>query len=133
MGKDNRLILEVPSRRGQPPFIPAGLKRRRPRVYVEWKALRRWGKLPAWEAVVPGYLLREAREEAGLTQEQMAEKLGCTQQAVARAERAESNPTVAFLDLWAEALGLDLEVALVSPRSGKGGRAAPKPPAKTSR
>jgi DNA-binding XRE family transcriptional regulator len=110
MGKDDLLILEAPPRRGASSVPPAGLKRRRPRAYAEWKALRRWGKLPAWEAVFPGYLLREARERAGLTQEQMAERLGCTQQAVARAERPDSNPTVAFLEAWGEALGMDLEL-----------------------
>ncbi|HXO20366.1 MAG TPA: helix-turn-helix transcriptional regulator [Thermoanaerobaculia bacterium] len=56
--------------------------------------------------------MREARERAQLTQRQMAEKLGCTQQAVAQAERPRSNPTVALLKAWATAVGGDLEIAI---------------------
>lgn len=81
------------------------LLRRRPRSYAEWSALARWGRLPPWEPTVPGYLLRQARESAGLTQAEMAERLGVTQQAVARAERADANPSFRLLEAWAEALG----------------------------
>lgn len=86
---------------------------RRPRGYAEWSALARWGKLPAWEPTVPGYLLRKAREDAGLTQAQMAERLGVTQQAVACAERADANPSFRLLEAWGEALGcrIRLEIA----------------------
>lgn len=111
MGKNDSLILEAPPRRGSLPPLPPDFKRRRPRSYMEWKTLRRWGKLPAWEALFPGYLLREARENAGLSQKQMAERLGCSQQAVAQAERPDSNPTLAFLESWAAALGRQLEIS----------------------
>ena len=70
------------------------LSRRRPRIYEEWSALRRWGRLPAEEALVVGYLLREAREAAGLNQSELAARLGSTQQAVSQAERWTSNPTI---------------------------------------
>ena len=43
------------------------------------------------------------REEAGLTQVELGERLGCSQQAIAQAERWNSNPTVALLRRWAEA------------------------------
>jgi len=59
---------------------------------------------------VPGYLLRIARESAGLTQVQLAEQMGITQQAVARAERWGSNPTIAFMRRWARACGQSLEL-----------------------
>ena len=55
------------------------LSRTRPRAFAEWQALRRWGKLPAWEEDVPGYLLRSLREGASLTQPAMAERLGAWQ------------------------------------------------------
>jgi transcriptional regulator with XRE-family HTH domain len=61
--------------------------------------------MPAWESLPAGFLLREAREEAGLTQRELAERLGCSQQAVARAERWESNPTVGLVERWAAATG----------------------------
>jgi len=89
------------------------LTRRRPRRFLEWRKLRDWGKLPDREAGVPGYLLRCARETAGLTQTQLAETLGITQQAVARAEHWSSNPTVDLLTRWAKACNRRLEIRLV--------------------
>jgi transcriptional regulator with XRE-family HTH domain len=62
---------------------------------------------------VPGYRLRKSREEAGLTQAQMADRLGVTQQAVARAERADSNPSFRLLEAWAEALGARIRLEIV--------------------
>jgi len=76
------------------------LSRRKPRNFLEWKTLRRWGQLPLEERSVPGYLLRLTREEAGLTQKVLASRLGTSQQAVAQAERRQSNPTVAFMTEW---------------------------------
>jgi DNA-binding XRE family transcriptional regulator len=91
-------------------IVTSNLTRGRPRAFLEWSTLRRWGKLPDREAQVPGYLLRCARESAGLTQVQLAEQLGITQQAVARAERWSSNPTVAFMRRWTRACGRRLEL-----------------------
>ena len=97
-----RAVRTSPARRA---FNVGKLKRSRPRSYAEWKALRRWGKLPEWETPAPGYVLRLAREEAGLTQGALASLLGVTQQAVAQAERWAANPTMAFVERWAEACG----------------------------
>lgn len=69
------------------------------------EALRRWGKLPAWEQDVAGYLLRQAREGAGLTQRELAARLGVTQQAIAQAERWDANPCLDLLRRWAAATG----------------------------
>jgi DNA-binding XRE family transcriptional regulator len=91
----------------------AQLTRRRPRSFLEWRKLRDWEKLPDREAGVPGYLLRSARESAGLTQTRLAELLGITQQAVARAERWNSNPTVDLLNRWAKACNRRLEIRLM--------------------
>lgn len=102
-------------RRSAGPGAAPGLslpRRRRPRRYVEWKALRAWNQLPAAEADAPGYLLRLARERAGLTQAELARRLSLSQQAVARAERWDSNPTVDLMRVWGAALGARLEVAL---------------------
>lgn len=85
--------------------LPRGLLRRRPRSYAKWRWLRQSGRMPAWESLPAGFLLRETREEAGLTQRELAERLGCSQQAVARAERWESNPTVGLVERWAAATG----------------------------
>ena len=90
---------------------PLGRKRRR--AYEEWLALKRWGRLPPLESVVPGYLLRNAREGACLSQQELAERLGCTQQAISQAERWQSNPTVGFMDSWARETGCELDLELV--------------------
>jgi DNA-binding XRE family transcriptional regulator len=85
-------------------------QRGKPRGFVEWKTLRRWGKLPISERSVPGYLLRLTREEADLTQEALARRLEITQQAVAQAERWQSNPTVSFMKSWMGACGKELKL-----------------------
>ena len=91
------------------------LTRRRPRSYLEWRTLREWGNLPRRESVVPGFLLRIAREEAGLTQTGLAERLGISQQAVAQAERWGSNPTIAFINRWSKECNCKLVVELAAP------------------
>lgn len=57
-------------------------------------------------------LIRRARQEAGLTQGQLARRLGVTQAALARLERGGSNPTVATLDRVVRAAGRRLELRL---------------------
>lgn len=97
----------------QPTTLPsARLRRRKPRHYREWRTLRQWEMIPSWEVSPAGYLLREAREAAGLSQRCLAIRLGCSQQAVARAERFDSNPTLEFVRSWADAVELDVVLEL---------------------
>lgn len=107
MGKQGAVI-----NTGYSPDRPLRLNRRRPRAFAEWRALRRWGKLPTWERDVPGFLLREARESAGLTQKMLAKHLEITQQAISRAEKWNSNPTIGLMRRWLDACGQKLELAL---------------------
>ena len=100
-------------RRKAPPPLPSGMFGVRPRSFTEWKTLRRWGKLPYWELEPPGYLLRLARESAGLTQQELARRLGCSQQAVAQAERWNSNPTATFMRRWATECDRTLQIRVV--------------------
>ena len=60
----------------------------------------------------------KARAAHGLTQAQVAEKIGTTQSAVARMEsgRGKHSPSLATLSRYAEALGCRLEVKLVRKR-----------------
>ena len=95
--------------------LPKGFKGRKPRSYIEWKFLKTWGKLPQWELEPPGFILRLAREKAELTQAALAKRLGCTQQAIAQAERWDSNPTVGFVRKWAEATDGMLRVDISAP------------------
>jgi transcriptional regulator with XRE-family HTH domain len=61
----------------------------------------------------PAALLRDSRRRAGLTQRQLALRLGVTQAAVAKLERPGANPTFQTLAgaLWATGHRLELEAA----------------------
>jgi transcriptional regulator with XRE-family HTH domain len=61
-------------------------------------------------------LIRRARGDAGLTQAQLARRLGVTQAALARLERRGSNPTVATLERVLRAAGRRLELRLGRPQ-----------------
>ena len=65
----------------------------------------------------PSSLLKEARRQAGLTQAQLARRLGVSQAAVAKLERPGANPTVDTLDdaLWATGHRLTLDAPVRRP------------------
>jgi transcriptional regulator with XRE-family HTH domain len=68
----------------------------------------------------------KARAASGLTQAQLAERIGTTQSAVARMENALANgrrhsPTIATLRRYAAALGYRVQVRLVKDGSTKNG------------
>ena len=60
-----------------------------------------------------GSLIREARRRAGLTQQQLAERLGTTQSALARIESGRTEPSFRRVVEIVRACGLDLEPRLV--------------------
>lgn len=55
-----------------------------------------------------GILIREARRRAGLTQAELAERLGTTQSAIARLERGHTDPGYARVAAAVRACGLEL-------------------------
>src|SRR3954453_18938049 len=57
-------------------------------------------------------LIRRARDEAGLTQAQLAGRLGVTQAALARLESPHANPTIATLERVLRATGRRLDMRL---------------------
>jgi len=59
-----------------------------------------------------GVLLRQAREDAGLTQEQIAEKLNTKKSAISRMENHAEDIRLSTLEKFAEALGKKMEVAI---------------------
>ena len=65
-------------------------------------------------AMSPGTMIRDARREAGLTQAELAARLGTTQSAIARLERADSNPRVATLEAALAAAGWQLELVTMA-------------------
>ena len=54
--------------------------------------------------------LIRARVDAGLTQTQIAERMGTTQSAVARLEGGSSNPSIKTLDKFAKATGTQVRI-----------------------
>jgi DNA-binding XRE family transcriptional regulator len=53
--------------------------------------------------------LAQARERAGLTQSEVARRMGTTQPAVARLERGEADPRLSTIERYAEVIGWRVE------------------------
>lgn len=66
----------------------------------------RW---PVWA------LIREARRRAGLSQAELAARVGTSQPAIARYERARSLPDLSTVHRIVEACGLELRLDLTAP------------------
>ena len=64
------------------------------------------------EAMTSALLLREARKRAGLTQRQLAERLGVAQPQVARWESRRATPSFERLKAVLAVCGLDMEISL---------------------
>lgn len=71
-----------------------------------------------------GCMVRELRESRGLSQRELAARMGTTQSVVGRLEAGGSRPTIVTLERLADALGLRLEVRFRDPRR------SPTPPAR---
>lgn len=81
----------------------------------------KWLKDPAvreaYEAIAPEFeiarALIKARTDAGLTQEDVAKRMGTTQSVVARLESGRTTPSIKTLYRYAEATGTKPEIRLV--------------------
>lgn len=93
------------------------------REYKEKRPLRGEAKR-AYEAARKqmgvGYLILRARAAAGLSQAQLARKIGSSQPMIARWESGAQLPSVSSLLRIADATGFDLAVALQERGSGRG-------------
>jgi ribosome-binding protein aMBF1 (putative translation factor) len=58
--------------------------------------------------------LIKAREKAGMTQAQVAKRMGTTQSVVARIEAAQNTPNLKTLERYAKAVGRRIEFKLVA-------------------
>lgn len=63
-------------------------------------------------------LARKTREQLGLTQEQLAERLGVDQGTIAHWELGTRQPRLASLQAWADALGLPVSDLILKPQNG---------------
>ena len=86
------------------------------------RALSRPGVKAAYDASAEEFAFLDevlkARTEAGLTQAEVAARIGTTQSAVARLESSEAkhSPSIATLQKYAKALGYTVQVKLVKER-----------------
>jgi len=91
---------------------------------------KKWMKEPkyrkAYEALEPEFVLAsavvDARNRAGLTQEELAKKMGTTQPVVARLESGRVRPSMRTLERLAQATGSRLLISF-EPRQAKRSRA----------
>jgi len=60
-----------------------------------------------------GILLKQARMEAGMTQEQIARKLKTSKSVISRMENHATDIRLSTLEKFAKAVGRDIQVALV--------------------
>ncbi len=60
--------------------------------------------------MAPHELVRDLRQAAGLTQAELADRLGMSQPAIAKLEREGANPTVRTLDRVVRATGYQLQL-----------------------
>ena len=61
-----------------------------------------------------GVMLRQAREKAGLTQEQVANRLGTKKSAISRIENHAEDVRLSTLRAYARAVGAELQIQFVS-------------------
>jgi predicted transcriptional regulator len=90
---------------------------------IPFKKLKEaWMKDPAfraeYERLKPEFALAlaliKARERAGMTQAQVARRMGTTQSVVARIESGQNPPNLKTLERYADAVGRRIEVKLVA-------------------
>jgi predicted transcriptional regulator len=72
----------------------------------------------AAEELEPAYQVARLRIMRGLTQEELAEKVGTKQPSIARLESGRSEPSLAFLRRVVEALDGDLKVRITPRETG---------------
>jgi len=70
----------------------------------------------AYDAFAPEFAIAQAviqkRLEKGLTQSELAQKIGTKQSAISRLESGNYNPSITFLEKVAKALNLNLVVSM---------------------
>jgi transcriptional regulator with XRE-family HTH domain len=95
---------------------------------TKWESIRRKrmgepGASEAYEDAAFGFAVgeevRHIREERGLTQIDLARRMGTTQSAIARLEAGGISPTIPTLRKLADALGVELTLKFEEPSSHK--------------
>jgi DNA-binding XRE family transcriptional regulator len=81
----------------------------------EWQAEQRQDPefVSAERELEPGYQVARLRIQRGLTQKQLAEKVGTRQPSIARLENGTSVPSLSFLNRIAKALDARIELHVI--------------------
>lgn len=87
-------------------FLKESLKN--PKIKVEYDKLQ-----PEFAMI---QVVIDARRNKGLTQKELASKVGTKQSVISRLESGRSNPSVGFLKKLAQALNSHLEIKFISSR-----------------
>jgi|SRR5947209_2037820 len=74
---------------------------------------------PGYAEFKVGVLLRQAREQAGLTQEEVAERLETKKSAISRIENSAGSIRLSTLERFARAIGWQLSLELRPPRKAR--------------
>jgi transcriptional regulator with XRE-family HTH domain len=72
--------------------------------------------------VAVGHLIAEIRTKAGLTQAELARRIGTTQSAISRVENGRSDPTLGLLRRIARATGQEISIKLPAESSSVSGK-----------
>ena len=88
--------------------------------FEDWEAeqMRNPDFSAAAEELEPAYQVARLRIMRGLTQEELAEKVGTRQPSIARLESGKSEPSLSFLRRVVEALDGDLKVYITPREAG---------------
>lgn len=79
----------------------------------EKEALKDPKLMAEYAALQPEFEMIRARIQKGLTQMELAKRIGTKQSVISRLESGRANPTVAFLKKFAQALNTRLEIKFV--------------------
>ncbi len=77
-------------------------------------------------------LARARREELGLTQDELAKRLGIQQASLSRLESGEREPRIAFLRRWARELGVEPSALIADSDAESAGDGQPEPAGKAA-
>lgn len=83
----------------------------RPRMRHRTPAGRKLWKVHVDSSLSTAVHLRWARQNAGMSQTQLAELVGVSQQQIAKLENPDENPTLKTIEKVSKALGLEVEIS----------------------
>jgi ribosome-binding protein aMBF1 (putative translation factor) len=84
-------------------------------TFEEWEAkqLQDPEFVAAIKELEPGYQIARLRIQRGLTQSELARRVGTKQSSIARLESGQSKPSISFLERLVTALDASLEIRIV--------------------